>query len=187
MNRLAITLGAAIIPGAALLLALGAAEAASDSQAVVTLRGVPPGRRGHGMGDGQIFLLDPNPLVLASDRETRVQIQAEPGLLPATSTLRIEFLPRTPFTEAMAEGPATTPIALGVLADPAELGRYPYAIRIQDETGAVTGEARGTVEVCETRSLPRPALMAAAAVGFLFLLANYAERRPLTRSYEPEH
>jgi hypothetical protein len=87
----------------------------------------------------------------------------------------------------MAEGAAGAPIALGPLTESAELGRYPYTIRIQDETGAVVGEARGTVEVCETRSFPRPALMLAAAIGFLFLIANYAERRPLTRSYEHAH
>jgi hypothetical protein len=29
--------------------------------------------------------------------------------------------------------------------------------------------------------------MLAAAIGFLFLIANYAERRPLTRSYEHAH
>jgi hypothetical protein len=173
---------------AALVLALGAAEAATAAQATVTLRGASPGRRGHGVGPGKIFLLEPNPLVLASDRDdAQVKVQVEPGLLPPNSTLRIEFVPRTPFTAATAEGPANAALSLGGLADPPELGRYPYAIRIQDETGAVIGEARGTVEVCETRSLPRPALLLAAAIGFLFLLANYAERRPLTRSYEAEH
>ena len=151
------------------------------------MRGVSPGRRGHGVGSGRIFLLDPNPLVVASDEARSVEFQVEPGLLPASRTLRIEFVPRTPFTQATVEGPASTPLALGALADPHELGRYPYAVRIQDETGAVVGEARGTVEVCETRSVPRPVLLLGAVIGFLFLFANYAERRPLTRSYEPEH
>jgi hypothetical protein len=177
----------AIIFGAALGLTFGVAEAGFGNPADVTLRGVSPGRRGHGIGAGRIFLLDPNPLVLGADEPRQVSMQAEPGLLPESATLQVEFVPRTPFASAAASGPAGAPIALGALTEPPELGRYPYTLRIQDETGAVIGEARGTVEVCETRSLPRSAPLIAGVVGFLFLLANYAERRPLTRSYEPAH
>jgi hypothetical protein len=177
----------AIIWSMAIVLSTLASEIAAAGTTAVTLRPGSPGRRGHGMGADQILLLDPNPLVLAHDGADRVTIGVEPGLVPASYMIQIQFVPQSPFGSAVAEGAAGAPIALGPLSESAELGRYPYTIRIQDETGAVVGEARGTVEVCETRSFPRPALMLAAAIGFLFLIANYAERRPLTRSYEHAH
>jgi hypothetical protein len=177
----------AIIWSMAIVLVTLASEIAAAGTTSVTLRPGSPGRRGHGMETGRILLLDPNPLVLARDRADRVTIGVEPGLVPASYMIQIQFVPQSPFGSAAAEGAADAPIALGPLSESAELGRYPYTIRIQDETGAVVGEARGTVEVCETRSFPRPALMLAAAIGFLFLIANYAERRPLTRSYEHAH
>ena len=164
-----------------------AAELALAGTTTVTLRAGSPGRRGHGMGADRILLLDPNPLVLERDRQAQVRFALEPGLFPASHRLQVQFVPQSPFGSAAAEGPAESPVVLGSLSETAELGRYPYALRIQDETGAVVGEARGTVEVCETRSFPRPILTLAAAIGFLFLVANYAERRPLTRSYEDAH
>ncbi|HWN82905.1 MAG TPA: hypothetical protein VNM87_12465 [Candidatus Udaeobacter sp.] len=171
----------------ALAAGIAAAGSAGDSSTSVTLRAGSPGRRGHGMAGERVLLLDPNPLVLARNRKDRVAIGVEPGLVPAAYQVQMQFVPQSPFGSAAAQGSAEAPLALGSLSTAAELGRYPYTLRIQDETGAVVGEARGTVEVCETRSFPRPALMLAAAIGFLFLIANYAERRPLTRSYEHAH
>jgi hypothetical protein len=176
----------------ALALALGAPWAVALSadvagKAAVVVRSGSPGRRGQGMGDGRVLILEPNPLVLGRDQTERVTMSVEPGLAAPSRTIGITFVPRSPFSSAAATGASETPLALGPLADGAEVGRYPYTISIQDETGAVIGEARGTVEVCETRSFPRPALIGAAVVAFLFLVANYAERRPLTRSYESQH
>ncbi len=151
---------------------------------------VGPERRGHGRIngiDGHTLLIAPNPLVLGRDEGGDAVFRLAPEVAPETFQWAVEFVPRSPFALASAQAAAGRPITLGLLAAPIEPGRFPYVVRIQDETGAARGEARGTVEICETRAVPRSALFLAGCVGLLFLIANYAERGPLTRTYEDEH
>jgi len=156
----------------------------------VVISPVGPERRGHGRVDGaegHTLLIAPNPLVLGRNEGGEPAFRLAPDAAPETFQWAVEFVPRSPFARASAAESARRPITLGSLAVPIESGRFPYVVRIQDETGALRGEARGTVEICETRAVPRSALFLAGCVGLLFLIANYSERGPLTRTYDDGH
>jgi hypothetical protein len=96
----------------------------------------------------------------------------------------IRFENASPFAGASASGPAEATLTLGPLRPPLELGSSSYAVELFDATGQPLGEARGTVVVRELEGLPRRALLIAGVVGLAFLLANYLDTKPYTRTYE---
>ena len=171
-------------------LGIGLTAEALHAAPGVRVMEVGPERRGHGRingAGGHTLLIAPNPLVIGRNEDGEAVFRLASDVAPESFQWAVEFVPRSPFAMASAQAGAHQPITLGSLAAPIEPGRFPYVVRIQDETGAARGEARGTVEICETRAVPRSALFLAGCMGLLFLVANYSERGPLTRTYEDEH
>jgi hypothetical protein len=128
----------------------------------------------------------PDPLVLERDRPsaTTWRFDAEHR---SFSTLEVSFEEGAPFSRSAGSGQADgTEVSLGQLKDPVDAGRFPYTVRLLDASGTEITLGHGTIQIQETMRIPPLAILIACGIGVIFLISNYVERKPLTRSYEPE-
>jgi hypothetical protein len=167
-----------LISAVGALLVAGAARAAGGEQVLV-------GFAGKSGTPGPVELvLQPDPVVLLRAHPEPPTWRLEAETRGAAHTFAVSFENGTPFVTPAGTSSAEFPLSLGPLAPPIELGTYGYVVRLFAETGVILAETRGTVRVDESTGLGRRAVLLLAGLGVVFLLFNYLDTRPYTRSYE---
>lgn len=164
------------------LLVTGAARAAGGEPVLVRLAGERGTQRGTPGPVG--LVLKPDPVVLLRAHPEPPTWRLDPEARGAAHTFAVSFDNGSPFVTAAGTSAAEFPLSLGPLAPPIELGSYAYVVRLFAETGVILAETRGTVRIEESAGLARRAGLLLAAIGVVFLLFNYLDTRPYTRSYE---
>jgi hypothetical protein len=188
ITRAALVVAVAVLAGFVTLLV----DARGDERAEVTIRVSVPGAdaAAHGAGtdeEGKLGLtLVPDPLVIVRGRPAGATWRLDAAAQGIGSMVEISFEDDSPFTAARIRGPARGAIVLGEPRDAVALGTFPYAARLLDGEGGVIATGHGRIEIEEPAGIPRLAILIVCVVGVLFLISNYVEREPLTRSYEAE-
>jgi hypothetical protein len=167
-----------LILAAGALNVAGAARAAGGEPVLVGLAGESgtPGPVG--------LVLEPDPVVLLRAHPEPPTWRLDPEARGAAHTFAVSFENGSPFVTAAGTSAAEFPLSLGPLEPPIELGSYAYVVRLFAETGVILAETRGTVRVEESTGLARRAALLLAVIGVVFLLFNYLDTKPYTRSYE---
>jgi len=130
------------------------------------------------------LLMKPDPVVIVRAHPEPPTWRLDPDARGAAYTFAVSFDNGSPFVAAAGTGAAELPLSLGPLAPPIQLGTYGYVVRLFTETGVILAERRGTVRIEESTGLARRAVLLLAGLGVVFLLFNYLDTRPYTRSYE---
>jgi len=130
------------------------------------------------------LVMKPDPVVIVRAHPEPPTWRLDPDARGAAHTFAVSFDSGSPFVAAAGTSAAEFPLSLGPLAPPIQLGTYGYVVRLFTETGIILAERRGTVRIEESTGLARRAVLLLAGLGVVFLLFNYLDTRPYTRSYE---